>query len=136
MAMAPSLEEAMKLRMQVTGADKADPLSSIVLVSTAVQTERPDVTSLAAADGTVTLMFSDIEDSTPLNEHMGDAAWLEVLRAHDDLIRGLVQEHGGFVVKTMGDGFMVAFGSAEAGVRCAVGIQEARGRTPNNSDDC
>jgi class 3 adenylate cyclase len=131
MKMAPSLAEAMKLRMQVTGADRADPLSSIVLVSTAVQQERPDVSSLAAPDGTVTLMFSDIEDSTPLNERLGDAAWLEVLHAHDDLIRHHVQEHGGFVVKTMGDGFMVAFGSAEAGVRCAVGIQEALGPLPS-----
>jgi len=86
-------------------------------------TERAEVVSLAAADGTVTLMFSDIEGSTSLNAELGDASWVRVLRAHDDVVRARVEKYRGQVVKTAGDGFMVAFRDAEAACRAGVGIQ-------------
>ena len=78
--------------------------SSIVAVNSAVQAEQPDLRPQAAPDGTVTLMFSDIEDSTPLNERLGDARWMDVLRQHNALIEREVRSHQGHVVKTMGDG--------------------------------
>jgi len=114
---------AAKVRIQ--GLSGSDPYSSIVAVSTAVGRERPDVSLHAATDGTVTLMFSDIEGSTAFNERLGDARWMEVLRAHNDLIDREVAAHGGRTVKTIGDGYMVAFPSPEAGVRCALAIQAA-----------
>ena len=79
----------------------------------------------AAPDGTVTIMFSDIEDSTVLTERLGDQAWQELLRKHNALIREQLQAHGGYEVKTMGDGFMVAFQSAKKGLDCAIAIQRA-----------
>lgn len=91
--------------------------------------ERSDILSMAAADGTVTLFFSDIEDSTPLNERLGDSAWVRVLAAHDTLVRSRVDQYRGEVVKTAGDGFMVAFRDAEAACRAAVGIQKDLRRT-------
>lgn len=84
---------------------------------------RSQVTSLASADGTVTLFFSDIEGSTRLNARLGDAAFVKVLAAHDALVRSRVEKHRGQVVKTAGDGFMVAFRDAEAACRAALSIQ-------------
>ena len=41
----------------------------------------------AAPDGTVAILFSDIEDSTLLTERLGDERWLEVLREHNAIFR-------------------------------------------------
>lgn len=85
--------------------------------------ERQEIVNIAAADGTVTLFFSDIEDSTPLNERLGDETWVRVLAAHDTVLRTRIAKYRGQVVKTSGDGFMVAFRDAEAACRTAVGVQ-------------
>jgi adenylate cyclase len=44
-------------------------------------------------------------------EELGDRAWLRVIGAHDSIVRGRVDEHDGHIVKSQGDGFMVAFAS-------------------------
>ena len=76
-------------------------------------------------EGTVTVLFTDVEGSTDLTTRRGDEAARDVLRAHEELVREQVQEHDGREVKALGDGFMVAFGSARKAVACAVGIQRA-----------
>ncbi|WP_309649125.1 adenylate/guanylate cyclase domain-containing protein [Nocardioides sp.] len=91
--------------------------------------ERTEIVNLAASDGTVTLLFSDIEGSTSLNHRLGDAAWVKLLAAHDQLVRSRVDRYRGQVVKTAGDGFMVAFRDAEAACRAALGIQKDLGRS-------
>lgn len=95
-------------------------------------TERGEISHIASADGTVTLFFSDIEDSTALNDKLGDAAWVRVLAGHDAVVRGRVAQYRGQVVKTAGDGFMVAFRDAEAACRAALKIQKdlRRNRDP------
>ena len=103
----------------------SDIYTSIVAVADSVERERPDIAAHAAPDGTVTIMFSDIEDSTVLTERLGDQAWQELLRKHNALIREQLQAHDGYEVKTMGDGFMVAFQSAKKGLDCAIAIQRA-----------
>lgn len=85
--------------------------------------ERAEVVHMAAADGTVTLLFSDIEDSTALNDRLGDDAWVRVLHAHDRVLRARIDKYRGQVVKTAGDGFMVAFRDPEAACRAAVKVQ-------------
>ncbi len=102
---------------------------SIEDLQTWADTEREEIVHVAAADGTVTLFFSDIEDSTALNERIGDDAWVRVLAAHDELLRRRIDTYRGQVVKTAGDGFMVAFRDAEAACRAAVGIQKDLRRT-------
>jgi class 3 adenylate cyclase len=95
-------------------------------VARAADDERPAVWRDAVApDGTVTIMFSDIEDSTVLTERLGDARWQELLRAHDAMVRSCVDANDGFIVKHLGDGFMVAFQSARKALDCAVAIQRA-----------
>jgi adenylate cyclase len=86
--------------------------------------ERTEIVHLAAADGTVTLLFSDIEGSTQLNDRLGDAAWVRLLAAHDGVVRARVERYRGQVVKTAGDGFMVAFRDSQAACRAALGIQK------------
>jgi two-component system, OmpR family, response regulator len=73
--------------------------------------------------GTVTVVFTDIVDSTATTERVGDRRWLELLAEHNALVRGHLAEHGGYEVKATGDGFMLAFGSARAALDCAIGIQ-------------
>jgi class 3 adenylate cyclase len=85
--------------------------------------ERTEIVNIAASDGTVTLLFSDIEGSTELNHRLGDAAWVRLLAAHDTVVRSRVERYRGQVVKTAGDGFMVAFRDAEAACRAALGVQ-------------
>jgi class 3 adenylate cyclase len=97
--------------------------TSVDEVASTVGSERPSLRPAAAPDGTVTMLFSDIEASTALNERVGDVRWLELLRAHHAVVRGQVQEHGGFEVKEQGDGFMIAFPSARRAVQCARAIQ-------------
>jgi class 3 adenylate cyclase len=99
--------------------------SSVDEVATTVGTERPSLGRAAAPDGTVTMLFSDIEGSTALNERLGDVRWVELLRVHHALVREEVQRHGGYEVKSQGDGFMIAFPSARRAVECARAIQSA-----------
>jgi class 3 adenylate cyclase len=87
--------------------------------------ERRTIHAQAAPDGTVTILFSDIEGSTPANERLGDRRWLEVLNRHNRILRQEITANGGFEVKAQGDGFMVAFSSARRGLLCAIGIQRA-----------
>jgi class 3 adenylate cyclase len=94
------------------------------------EVERPDLARLAP-DGRVTILFSDIEDSTQLNESMGDRAWVRLLGRHDRLIRRQVKAQSGHVVKSQGDGFMVAFALPAQAVRCAASIQRELAKRPN-----
>ena len=96
----------------------------------ASEDERADILNMAANDGTVTLFFSDIEGSTNLNDRLGDRTWVKVLAAHDRLLRGRVGKYRGQVVKSAGDGFMVAFRDAEAACRAALAIQRDLPRDP------
>ena len=70
------------------------------------------------------ILFSDIENSTLLNERLGDARWLEVLREHNGIFRRRLGEHGGYEVKSQGDGFMLAFGDAGEALSFAIEVQE------------
>jgi class 3 adenylate cyclase len=119
------VERAFALKLKLQGIDTADVRSSIDAVAEAVEDERPDLSTAAAPDGTVTILFSDIEGSTAMTERLGDRRWLEVLRGHNAIVRAQVGEHGGFEVKSQGDGFMVAFSSARRALDCAISVQRA-----------
>jgi class 3 adenylate cyclase len=86
---------------------------------------RPDLSQAVSSDGSVTVLFTDIEGSTQITEALGDADWMGVLRAHNALVRDQVAAHSGIEVKSQGDGFMLAFASAEEALGCAIGIQRA-----------
>jgi len=97
--------------------------TSLEQLEVSIRREQPDLSATSAADGTVTIVFTDIVDSTVLTSRLGDHAWREVLRRHDMLIRDITAAHGGTVVETQGDGSMLAFSSARRAVACAQAIQ-------------
>ena len=95
--------------------------------------QRTVIGRMASADGTVTILFSDIEGSTALNAGLGDARWVRVLAAHDELVETYVEKYRGLIVKTQGDGHMVVFSTPELAVRAATEIQRAFGARWNHS---
>jgi adenylate cyclase len=104
--------------------------SSIEDLADWAEVERPDLARLAP-DGNVAIMFSDIEESTALNERIGDRAWVRLIGRHDKMIRRYVKSHQGHVVKSQGDGFMIAFADPGQAVRCSIDVQRALSKRPN-----
>jgi class 3 adenylate cyclase len=125
MRMQPALERALRRKLEIQGAAGANPGTSIDALTVGMRSSVPDLRPHAAPDGTVTLLFTDIESSTELTVELGDLRWLQILRAHHALVREQVQKHGGFEVKSQGDGFMLAFQSARRALDCALAIQRA-----------
>jgi class 3 adenylate cyclase len=114
------------------GIERFRQLGLIDTIATAIIQSRPDLSTATAPNGTVTILFTDIEGSTQLTEQLGDEDWLTVLRAHNEVVRNQVKDHSGYEVKSQGDGFMLAFPSAKDALRCAIGIQRAlNAREPN-----
>jgi len=72
----------------------------------------------------VTVLFTDVEDSTDLFSRLGDEVAWALVSAVERLIRERVPEFGGRVVKSVGDGVMAVFDSARRSLACAVAIQQ------------
>lgn len=72
--------------------------------------------------GTVTFLFTDIEKSTLLWERHGEQM-RPVQARHDALLRTAVEQQGGRVVKTTGDGLHAAFETAASALAAAVSAQ-------------
>ena len=71
----------------------------------------------------LSVVFTDIEDSTQLTERLGDATWEAIIDEHNDIVREELHRHRGFEVKLTGDGFLIVFADAIDAVRCAARIQ-------------
>jgi class 3 adenylate cyclase len=119
------VERTLALKLQAQGIDPSATQTSIDAVAASVYVDKPNLRQHAAPDGTVTILFTDIEGSTAMTERLGDQRWLELLRGHNAIVRKRVAAHEGFEVKSEGDGFMLAFGSARKALECAVDIQRA-----------
>jgi DNA-binding NarL/FixJ family response regulator len=74
---------------------------------------------------TVTVLFADVEGSTAMLERLGQARWLRALADYEALLNERVAEHGGTLVKAIGDGHLLSFPSARAALRCAVAVQRS-----------
>jgi adenylate cyclase len=95
--------------------------------------QRAAIGRMAAEDGTVTIFFSDIENSTMLNTQLGDSRWIKVLGAHDHLVETYVEKYRGLIVKSFGDGHMVVFSTPELAIAASLDIQRALGAHWNRS---
>ena len=80
--------------------------------------------SIELPTGTVTFLFTDIEDSTGLVRELGDA-YVQVISDHRRLVRSAVEEHGGYEVDCRGDEFFLAYSDAQAAVDTALAIQRS-----------
>ncbi|MEA2627897.1 MAG: pilus assembly protein CpaF [Chloroflexota bacterium] len=81
--------------------------------------------SVGQTEGTVTIMFTDMEGSTNLLSTRGFTESHEIMKAYETIIDEQVAEHAGRRIKGLGDGLMVSFGSSRHGVECALDIQSA-----------
>jgi class 3 adenylate cyclase len=79
----------------------------------------------APAQSRKTFLFTDIVGSTTLAELLGDDAWEQLLRWHDDTLRTTFTRAGGEIVNSTGDGFFVAFDDATAALDAAASAQRA-----------
>jgi class 3 adenylate cyclase len=70
-----------------------------------------------------TFFFTDIVGSTNLIGVIGDAAWQDLIRWHDDTLRAVIAEHGGEEIRHQGDGLVVAFDDPARAIDCAIAIQ-------------
>jgi len=71
----------------------------------------------------VALLFSDLQGSTALYERVGDAVAFNMVREHFALLAGVVRDHDGAVVKTIGDAVMASFGDPADAVKAALALQ-------------
>jgi class 3 adenylate cyclase len=82
--------------------------SSIDAVAAALAEESLDLGGMSSPDGAVTLLFTDSDEGS---NHL------------DELVRRLVDQHDGQVVKSEGHASMCSFASSHAGLRCAIALQ-------------
>lgn len=71
------------------------------------------------------IMFTDLVDSTAMTARLGDARAVEMVRAHDAMVRRALKDAGGREVKHTGDGIMASFDAVPASAACARSIQRA-----------
>jgi adenylate cyclase len=103
------------------------PMTSIDVIATALGDTQPELGEMSSPDGALTLLFCDIEDAAEIREEVGAERAEELLRDHRTIVEQVVRHHGGTVVKSHDDGFMIAFDSAHAGLRCAIDLQSSLG---------
>ena len=70
----------------------------------------------------LTVLFTDIVDSTKRTAAVGDERWREVLDSHDEVVRSALRAHTGREVNTTGDGFVATFASPTKAINCALTI--------------
>lgn len=103
------------------GYDVANVLAD--LVGSLTKADGEGIAAAAGATGLVTLMFTDIEDSTRLSHERGEADWIRSVQEHFATTDRAVTTAGGTVVKTLGDGAMAAFPTARGAADAALAIQ-------------
>jgi class 3 adenylate cyclase len=88
-----------------------------------IDKDGPTLLAWAGSDhATLTVIFTDIVDSTPLGGRVGDDHMNVVRKAHFDRCHGLISQYGGYAVKNTGDGVLAVFKSIGVGVDFALAI--------------
>ena len=94
------------------------------IVSIREKDEDPREAVTEAPTGTITFLFTDIEGSTAMWER--DARRMQrALARHDEILRGVIEAHGGFVFKMIGDACCAAFATAPKALEAALSAQRA-----------
>jgi class 3 adenylate cyclase len=75
--------------------------------------------------GTLTVLFTDLRNSTQLYREIGDATAFGRVMSHFDVVRKSIAEHDGAIVKTIGDAVMAVFRSAADGLLAMLEVQQA-----------
>jgi class 3 adenylate cyclase len=72
-----------------------------------------------------TIMFTDLVGSTEMTARLGDLQGVEMVRAHDALVRRALKDRRGREVKHTGDGIMASFDDVEGAIEAARTIQQS-----------
>ena len=121
---AATLLEKLGESTDVRGAAPPD-MGTIGRIAAAAMADPSALRAHAEPGGTLTILFSDVENSTALFDTLGDLRAQEILDAHNAIVRQHLALQKGFEVKSTGDGFMIVFSSARRALLCAIGIQRA-----------
>jgi class 3 adenylate cyclase len=70
------------------------------------------------------LLFADVVGSTSFYQKYGDVEGRLFVQRHYDLLAPLVAEHGGKVIKTIGDAVMASFDEPKPALDCSIALQE------------
>ena len=73
----------------------------------------------------VTVLFTDVVDSTRRAAELGDRAWRELLERHQAIVRSELERWRGREIDTAGDGFLAAFDGPARAIRCAQAVERA-----------
>jgi class 3 adenylate cyclase/predicted RNA-binding Zn-ribbon protein involved in translation (DUF1610 family) len=76
----------------------------------------------------LTFIFTDLRGSTELYERVGDLAAFDLVKAHFNVLNGIVAAEGGAVVKTIGDAVMATFPTPHRGLAAAIKMRDAMRR--------
>lgn len=90
-----------------------------------VGSERMEASSSELPTGTVTFLFSDIEDSTRLAEELATSDYRDLIEEHHRVLRRVFADTGGSERGTEGDGFLVVFRDGASAVKAAVEVQRS-----------
>ena len=126
---APDIETAMRVHDEAHG-DVAKDVIEVDLSAVEAFLGRvsdPETTKSGADPDLDTayraVMFTDIVDSTGIATRLGDVQAVEMVRAHDSMVRRSLKDSGGREVKHTGDGIMASFDDIASSVGCARSIQ-------------
>ena len=107
-------------------ASEASPIAAPTIAAVDWRAETSKERAPAAASTRrrwVTVMFTDIANSTSLTEALGDEEWSRFLARYRETLRGTFRDRGGAEVGSQGDGLLARFSSPADAVLCAVDIQ-------------
>lgn len=126
----PDIETAMRVHDEAHGsiANRVIevPLSAVEAFLGRVADPPPPVDDCEPVDGAFrTIMFTDIVDSTGMTARLGNVGAVEMVRAHDGMVRRALAQCGGREVKHTGDGIMASFDDVADAAACACAIQRA-----------
>ena len=83
--------------------------------------------------GTLTVLFTDLRDSTRLYREIGDATAFGRVMNHFDVVRKAIVEHDGAIVKTIGDAVMAVFRCAADGLTAMLEAQRTLAKPSDGS---
>jgi class 3 adenylate cyclase len=116
-------EKALALELRADELVAADVRTSIDAVACLVSSKSPDLHWHAGSDGTITILFTDIEGFGAIAQRLGEERAQGVLQAHHAIVRDEVAAHAGVEIECQRDGFALAFATPRGALTCAIAVQ-------------
>jgi predicted ATPase/class 3 adenylate cyclase len=125
LAQALGLSDAERADFATAARRSTAPAAPVTSTASPLPAGQGDSSALALPKGTVTFLFTDIEGSTRLLQHLGADRYAQVRAEHERLLRAAFTAHDGREVDTQGDSFFVVFPTAHDALAAAAEAQRA-----------